>query len=104
VPAARAGVLGIDVEDRLGAGDRRHSRVRDERAEPPREGLMLGFVEMALSAEEDDPMAQQGIADRRHRLGRQIARQPYTMDFCTDCRRDRAHIEGHVGRVGVISH
>jgi hypothetical protein len=40
---------------------------------------MLGLVEMALAAEKDDPMAQQRIADHGHRLGRQIARQPYTI-------------------------
>jgi hypothetical protein len=31
VPAARPGVLGIDVEDRLGASERRHGRMRNER-------------------------------------------------------------------------
>src|SRR5215813_5532604 len=30
------------------------------------------------------------------------AGQPYTMDLCADRRRDRAHIEGGVGRTGVI--
>ena len=102
VPAARPAVLGVDVEDRLSAGDRRHGRVRNERTQEPCKGLMLGFVEMALAAEKDDAMAQQGIADRGHRLGRQIAGQPYTMDFRTDRRRDRADIESGVGRAGVI--
>jgi hypothetical protein len=63
---------------------------------------MLGFVEMALVSEKDDPMAQQRIADRGRRRGRQIAGQPHTMDFRTDRRRDRANIEGGVGRAGVI--
>jgi hypothetical protein len=98
VPAARPGGLGVDVEDRLGAGDRRHGGVRNERAQEPCEGLMLGFVEMALAAEKYDAMTQQGIADRGHRRGRQIAGQPYTIDFRTDRRRDRANIEGGVGR------
>src|SRR5262249_33033602 len=57
---------------------------------------MLGFVEMALAAEKHDTMAQQGIADRSYRLGRQIAGQPYTMDFRPDRWRDRADIEGDV--------
>jgi hypothetical protein len=34
---------------------------------------MPSFVEMALTAEKDDAMAQKGIADRGHRLDRQIA-------------------------------
>src|SRR5215471_21595974 len=33
MPLARPAVLGIDIEDRLGAGDRRHRRMRDDRAE-----------------------------------------------------------------------
>ena len=45
---------------------------------------MLGFVEMALAAEKDDAMAQQGIANCGHRRGWQIAGQPYTMDLCAD--------------------
>jgi hypothetical protein len=53
---------------------------------------------MALAAEKYDAIAQQGIADRGHRRGRQIAGQHYTMDFRTDRRRDRAD----VGRTGVI--
>jgi hypothetical protein len=56
--------------------------------------LVFGFVEMALTAEKDDAMAQQGIANRVHRLGRQIAGQSYTMNFRTDRRRDGANIEG----------
>jgi hypothetical protein len=40
---------------------------------------MPGFVEMALAAQKDDAMAQQGLADRGHRLGRQIdKRTPWT--------------------------
>jgi hypothetical protein len=93
VPAARSAVLAIDVEDRLRGGERRHGGVRNHRAQQSCEGLMLGFVEMVLAAEKDDSMAQQGIADRGHRLGRQFAGQLYTMDLCTDRRRDRAHIE-----------
>src|SRR5260221_6033065 len=38
--------LPIYIEDRLGAGDRRHSRVRNEWAQQLREGLMLGLVKM----------------------------------------------------------
>jgi hypothetical protein len=41
VPAARPGNIGIDVEDHLGAGERRHGRVRNERAQEPCEGLMF---------------------------------------------------------------
>ena len=97
MPLARPDVLAVNVEDRLGAGDRRHGRVWNERAQQPCEGLMLGLVEMVLAAEKHDSMAQQGIADRRHRRGRQIAGEPYTLDLRTDRRRDRAHIEGGVG-------
>jgi hypothetical protein len=76
--------------------------MRHERAQQPREGLMLRFIEMALAVEEDDAMAQQSIADCGHRRGRQIAGQPYTMDFCTDCRRDLANIEGRLaGAIGT---
>src|SRR6266852_6835466 len=59
----------------------RHGRMRNQRAQEPCEGLMPGFVEMALAAEEDDAMAQQRIANGGHRHGRQIAGQPYTVDF-----------------------
>lgn len=100
MPVPRSGVLGINVEDRLGTGERRHGRLRNERTEQPRESLMLGLVEMALAAEKDDPMAQQGIPDRGHGRGRQIAGQLYTMDLCTDRWRDLAHIEGGIS--GVI--
>jgi len=55
---------------------------------------------MALAAEKDDAMAHQGMANRGHRLGRQIAGQPYTVDFRTDRGRDRANIEGRVGGIG----
>ncbi len=103
VPAARPGVLGVDVEDSLGAGEWRHGRVRNERAQEPCEGLMLGLVEMALAAEKHDQMAQQGIADRRHCLGRQVAGQPYTVDFGANRRRDRANVEGGAGGVRAIS-
>jgi hypothetical protein len=102
VPAARPAGLGVDVEDRLGAGERRHGGVRNERAQEPGEGLMPGFVEVALAAEKHDAMTQQGIADRGHRRSRQIAAQPYTMDFRTDRRRDRTDNQGAVGRTGVI--
>ncbi len=63
---------------------------------------MLGFVEMALAAEEDDAMAQQGIADRGHRRGRQIAGQPYAMDLSADRRRDRANVENGVDCPRVV--
>ena len=76
--------------------------MRNERAQEPREGLMPGFVEMALAAEEDDAMAQQGIANRGHYFGRQIAGEPYTMDLRTDRRRDRVHIEGCVCHARAI--
>jgi hypothetical protein len=72
MPAARSPVLAIDVVDHLRTGERRHGRVQNERAQQSCEGLMLGFVEMALAAEKDDAMAQQGIADHGHRLGRQV--------------------------------
>jgi hypothetical protein len=58
VPLARPAVLGVDIEDRFGAGQRRQGWVRNERAQKPCEGLMFGFVEMALATEKDDPMAQ----------------------------------------------
>jgi len=51
---------------------------------------------MALAAEKDDAVAQHGMANRGHYLGRQIARQPYTLDFGTDRRRDRANIGGRI--------
>jgi hypothetical protein len=34
---------------------------------------MPGFVKMALAAKKHDAMAQQGISDRGHSRGRQIA-------------------------------
>jgi hypothetical protein len=73
MPPARPAVLAVDVEDRLRAGERRHGRVRDDRAEQSCEGLMLGFIEMALTAEKHDPMVQQCIANYGHRFRRQIA-------------------------------
>ena len=76
MPVARPAVGAVDVKDRLRAGNRRDGRVRDDWAQQSCEGLMLGLVEMALPAEKDDAMAQQGIADRGHRLGRQFAGQP----------------------------
>jgi hypothetical protein len=102
MPLARPAVLGVDIEDRLGAGDRRQGRVRNERAQEPRESLMLGFIEMALAPEKDNAMAQQGVSNCGHPRSRQIARQSHTMDFGTDCRRDWADIEARVGRMGVI--
>jgi hypothetical protein len=38
---------------------------------------MPGFVEMALAAEKHDAMAQQGIADRSHRLGSALMHNQY---------------------------
>src|SRR5882757_2694558 len=84
MPPTCSTILAVKIEHRLGAGERRYYRVRNEWSQQPCEGLMPGFVEMALAAEKDDPMAQQGIANCGHRLGLQIAGQPYTMDFCTD--------------------
>lgn len=104
VPLARPGVLGIEFEDRFRAGDQRDGRVRNEGSQQPCEGLMPGFVEMALATEKHDAMAQQGIADCGHRFGRQIAREPHPMDFRPDRRRDRADIEGGVGPMGVNGH
>jgi hypothetical protein len=102
VPVACPAVLAVDVKDRFGADMGRHGRVRNERAQEPCEGLMLGLVEMALAAEKDDAMAQQGIANRGNRLGRQIPGQSYTVDFRTDRGRHRAHIEGRIaGAVGT---
>jgi hypothetical protein len=59
---------------------------------------MFGFVEMALSAEKDDAMAQKSIADRGHRCNGQIAPPPHTTDFRTNRRRDQLHIQGSIGR------
>jgi hypothetical protein len=101
MPVTRPGDLAVDVEDRLGAGDRRYGRVRNKRAQEPCQGLVPGFVEMALAAEKHDAMAQQGIANGINRLDRQIAGQPYTMDFSTDRRRDQANVEDGVGCTGV---
>jgi hypothetical protein len=98
MPVTRPGNLAVDVEDRLGAGERRYSRVPNERAQEPCEGLVLGFVEMALAAEKQNAMAQQGVANGINRLDRQIAGEPYTLDFSTDCWRDRANIQKGVHR------
>src|SRR5215468_7595236 len=68
--------------------------MRSERAQEPREGLMLGFVEVALAAEKHDPMAQQDIAGSRSPSQPADRRTAYTMDLPTDRRRDRANNPG----------
>jgi hypothetical protein len=44
VPTARPGVLGVDFEDRFGAGERRQGRVRNERAQAPRPDWVIRVV------------------------------------------------------------
>lgn len=58
--------------------------MRDRRAEQPGEGLVTGFVEVVLPAEEDDLVGEEGAPDLGDGVGGQVTGEPDPADLGTD--------------------